>query len=155
VSKAKSEPKFPRRELSVRCHGPGPRERGRGRSILPGAPIRWSAGSRRETTTGSSGRRLSRMPTVPLLFAQPILRFIVLSRQRIQPSRCSRTNRPTDAYKIGIRKFQDALTKFFRVESCGFHGRLHTKWPSFRQAQSMRKCECQGLVVPLSSDSEE
>jgi hypothetical protein len=65
------------------------------------------------------------MPTSPFLFAKPILHLIVLSRQRIGPSRRSRTDRPAYAYKIRIGKFHNTTAKFLSIESFGCHNRFY------------------------------
>jgi len=65
------------------------------------------------------------MTTAPLSFAKPIFCLIVLPRHRIEPSRCSRTDRPPHSYKIRIGKVHDAPTKFPDVESWGRHGRFY------------------------------
>jgi hypothetical protein len=65
------------------------------------------------------------MPTAPLSFAKPIFYLIVLSRHRIEPSRCGRTDRPPHSYKIRIGKLYDAMTKFLTVEPWGRHGKFY------------------------------
>ncbi len=57
------------------------------------------------------------MPPTPLSFAKRVFYLIVLSRRRIEPSRCGRTDRPPHSYKIRIAKFHNAPTKFLGVES--------------------------------------
>jgi hypothetical protein len=76
-------------------------------------------------TVTSPWRRCSRMPTAPLSFAKPIFYLIVLSRRRIEPSRCRRTDRPPHSYKIRIGKFYDATTKFLTVEPWKRHGKFY------------------------------
>ncbi len=66
------------------------------------------------------------MPPTPLSFAKRVFYLIVLSRRRIEPSRCGRTDRPPHSYKIRIAKFHNAPTKFLGVESRrGRHDRFY------------------------------
>ncbi len=69
----------------------------------------------------SACRKHSGMPTAPLSFAKSVFNLIVLSRYRIKPSRCGRTDRPADFYKARIRKSHDAIREFLAVESWGGH----------------------------------
>jgi hypothetical protein len=76
------------------------------------------------------------MPTSPFLFSKPILHLIVLSCQRIGPSRRSRTDRPAYAYKIRIGKFHNTMAKFLSIESFGCHKQILL--PGFEKAKSSK-----------------